>query len=225
MLKFFNRSKNNELKDLHWNSNRYSTVVAQRNTLLLLILILLVTISISILVIFKISTSTTVEPFVIEIEKKSGILQVVDPITIKQYSADETLNNYFMTEYIKTREVFDPYNYNYNYYTKIRMFSSSNVYSEFRSFLKSQNFDELINIHSDFIQSNFKVRSTQKLGDGSVQIRFTVENVRKDGSATKKNKIVIISYRYAPLELDEQQRYINPLGFQVISYRVDDEYI
>ncbi len=52
-----------------------------------------------------------------------------------------------------------------------------------------------------------------------------MEFTRKDGSSTRKNKIVIMSYRYASLEMDDQQRYINPLGFQVISYRVDDEYV
>ncbi len=34
-----------------------------------------------------------------------------------------------------------------------------------------------------------------------------------------------MSYRYASLEMNDQQRYVNPLGFQVTSYRVDDEYV
>ncbi|QMV46069.1 type IV secretion system protein [Wolbachia pipientis] len=226
MLRFFKREKNTESldKDIDWNSNRYSTVVAQRNILLLFALILLATISISILVIFKISTSSTIEPFVIEIDKKSGIVQLVDPVTVKQYSADEALNEYFISEYIKAREVFDPYNYNYNYYTKVRLFSSSNVYNEFRNYIGSQNMDDLFNSYSD-TKSEFKIRSIQKLGNDAIQVRFFVEFTRKDGSSTRKNKIVIMSYRYASLEMDDQQRYINPLGFQVILYRVDDEYV
>ncbi|WP_168463797.1 VirB8 family type IV secretion system protein [Wolbachia endosymbiont of Ctenocephalides felis wCfeT] len=227
MLKFFRREKSAEQpdQDINWNTSRYSTVVAQRNVLLLFALILLATISISILAIFKISTSSTVEPFVIEIEKKSGIVQLVDPVTVKQYSADEVLNNHFISEYIKAREVFDPYHYNYNYYTKVRLFSSSNVYNEFRSYIRSQNMDDLFNLYSDFIKTEFKIRSIQKLGSDIFQVRFTVEFTKKDGTSTKKNKIVLMSYRYASLEMDDQQRYVNPLGFQVISYRVDDEYV
>ncbi|WP_375316559.1 virB8 family protein [Wolbachia endosymbiont (group A) of Colletes cunicularius] len=226
MLRFFKRGKNTESldKDIDWNSNRYSTVIAQRNILLLFALILLATISISILVIFKISTSSTIEPFVIEIDKKSGIVQLVDPVTVKQYSANEALNDYFISEYIKAREVFDPYHYNYNYYTKVRLFSSPNVYNEFRNYVGSQNMDDLFNLYSD-TKSEFKIRSIQKLGNDALQVRFFVEFIRKDGSSTRKNKIVIMSYRYASLEMDDQQRYINPLGFQVISYRVDDEYV
>lgn len=226
MLRFFKREKNTESldKDINWNSNRYSTVIAQRNILLLFALILLATISISILVIFKISTSSTIEPFVIEIDKKSGIVQLVDPVTVKQYSADEALNDYFISEYIKAREVFDPYHYSYNYYTKVRLFSSPDVYNEFRNYVGSQNMDDLFNLYSD-TKSEFKIRSIQKLGNDALQVRFFVEFTRKDGSSTRKNKIVIMSYRYASLEMDDQQRYINPLGFQVISYRVDDEYV
>ncbi|NSM56223.1 type IV secretion system protein [Wolbachia endosymbiont of Atemnus politus] len=227
MLKLFKREKNNRLldKDINWNSSRYSMIIAQRNTLLLFTLILLVAISVSILAIFRISTSSTIEPFVIEIEKKSGIVQLVDPVTVKQYSADEVLNNHFIAEYIKSREVFNPYHYNYNYYTKVRLFSSPSVYSEFINYIRSQNIDDLFNLYSDFITSEFKVRSIQKLDNGAVQVRFTVESIRKNGSSIKKNKIVIMSYRYAPLKMDDQQRYINPLGFQVTSYRVDDEYV
>jgi type IV secretion system protein VirB8 len=150
-------------------------------------------------------------------------VQLVDPVTVKQYSADEALNNYFISEYIKAREVFDPHHYNYNYYTKVRLFSP-NVYNEFRNYVGSQNMDDLFNLYSD-TKSEFKIRSFQKLGNDALQARFFVEFIRKDGSSTRKNKIVVMSYRYASLEMDDQQRYINPLGFQVISYRVDDEYV
>jgi type IV secretion system protein VirB8 len=152
-------------------------------------------------------------------------VQLVDPVTVKQYSADKVLNNHFIAEYIKAREVFDKYNYNYNYYTKVRLFSSPNVYNEFRNYIGSQNMDDLFNLYSGFVKSEFKIRSIQKLYDDTFQVRFTVEFTRKDGSSVRKNKIVIMSYNYASLEMNDQQRYVNPLGFQVTSYRVDDEYV
>ncbi|QKX02898.1 type IV secretion system protein [Wolbachia endosymbiont of Litomosoides sigmodontis] len=227
MLRFFKREKSSELldKDMDWNFSRYSTVIVQRNILLLFTLVLLVAILVAILAIFKISTSSTIEPFIIEIEKKSGIVRLVDPVTVKQYSADEVLNNHFIAEYIRAREVFDPYSYNYNYYTKIRLFSSPNVYNEFKNYIGSQNMDDLFNLYSGFVKNDFKIRSTQKLDDDTFQVRFTVEFTQKGGSSIRKNKIVIMSYRYAPLEMNDQQRYVNPLGFQVTSYRVDDEYV
>ena len=159
MLKNFKQEKSNESldKDVNWNSSRYSTVVAQRNTLLLFTLILLVAISVGILAILKISTSSTIEPFVIEIGKKSGIVQLVDPITVKQYSANEVLNNHFIAEYIKAREVFDPHHYSYTYHTKVRLFSSSNKYNEFKKHIKLQNIDDLSHLkHLNALASLFE---------------------------------------------------------------------
>ena len=52
-----------------------------------------------------------------------------------------------------------------------------------------------------------------------------MEFTQKDRNSVRKNRIVIMSYRYASLKMDDQQKYVNPLGFQVISYRVDDEYV
>ncbi|WFW29605.1 MAG: type IV secretion system protein [Wolbachia endosymbiont of Menacanthus eurysternus] len=226
MLRFLKQRNSRALdEDTNWNSDRYSVIVAQRNVLFLFILVLLVIVFVSILVIFKISTNSTIEPFVIEIEKKSGIVQLVDPVTVKLYSADKVLNNHFIAEYIKAREVFDQYNYNYNYYTKVRLFSSPNVYSEFKNYINSQNIDDLFNLYSGFVRSEFKIRSIQRLYDNTFQIRFTVEFIRKDRSSVKRNKIAIMSYKYVSLEMNDQQRYVNPLGFQVTSYRVDDEYV
>ncbi|MGL9725267.1 MAG: virB8 family protein [Wolbachia sp.] len=226
MLSFLKKKKDTVSldQDINWNSSRYSIVVAQRNVLLLFVLVLLATISISVLAILKISTSNTIEPFVIEVDKKSGIVQLVDPVTVKQYSADEVLSSYFISEYIKAREVFDPYHYNYNYYTKVRLFSSLKVYNEFNNYIKLQNMNDLFNLYLD-AKGELKIRSVQKLDNDVLQVRFSIEFTRKDGSATRKNKIVVMSYKYVSLEMNDQQRYINPLGFQVISYRVDDEYV
>ncbi|OEY86823.1 type IV secretion system protein VirB8 [Wolbachia pipientis] len=222
MFKFFNRSKNTKVQDIDWSTSRYSTVVAQRNVLLVLALLLLISITISVLVVFKISTSRTVEPFVIEIEKKSGMVHVVDPATVLQYSANDTLNRYFITDYIKTRECFDPYNYIFNYYKKIRLLSSINVANEFYSYTRSQDLDRLVSQHLEYIKTEFKVNSIQKINNDTVQVLFAIKYERKDGSHIKKSKIVTMSYRFAQLELNDQDRYINPLGFQVTSYRLDN---
>ncbi len=85
--------------------------------------------------------------------------------------------------------------------------------------------DDLFSLYSDFIKNEFKIRSIQKLHDNTFQVRFTVEFTQKYGNSIRKNKIAIMSYRYASLEMNDQQRYVNPLGFQVTSYRVDDEYV
>ena len=37
------------------------------------------------------------------------------------------------------------------------------------------------------------------------------------------NKIAVVEFKYIPMELTEKDTDINPLGFQVTGYRVDDD--
>ncbi|XGA08792.1 MAG: type IV secretion system protein [Wolbachia endosymbiont of Xenopsylla cheopis] len=232
MFKFFkkkndikNSDNNIEHQQNNWYSNRYNLIVIQRNVLLLLLLLLFGVITISIVTILKVSTSKTIEPFVVEIEKKSGIVTLVNPITVKQYSADEVLNNHFIVEYIRIRELFDPNNFQYNYHIKVRMFSTQKIYTEFRNFINPNNVNSPVNLYANVSDSKLKIRSIQNLSPGQVQVRFTLEFNEKNGNIIKKDKIATLSFEYVSMEMNEQQRYINPLGFRITYYRSDNEFL
>lgn len=208
-----------------WYHDRYSSVVVQRNILLFLVVSSVFCIAISTFVIFRIGKTRTIEPFVVEIEKKSGITTLVNPITVKQYSADEVLSNYFIVEYVKARELYDPNNFQYNYYTKVRLLSSQDTYSGFRSWIRPSNPSSPMTLYSDVVSGTLKVRSLQHLGTGKVQIRFTLEFTSHNGTVIKKDRIATLAFKYSSLELSEQDRQVNPLGFQITYYRADDEFL
>ncbi|ABD44475.1 type IV secretion protein VirB8 [Anaplasma phagocytophilum str. HGE1] len=208
-----------------WYHDRYGSVVVQRNILLLLVVLSVFCIAVSTFVIFRIGKTRTIEPFVVEIEKKSGITTLVNPMTVKQYSADEVLSNYFIVEYIKARELYDPNNFQYNYYTRVRLLSSQETYSEFRSWIRPSNPSSPMTLYSDVVSGALKVRSLQHLEGGQVQVRFTMEFVNHSGSIVKRDRIATLSFRYSSLEMTEQDRQVNPLGFQITYYRADDEFL
>jgi type IV secretion system protein VirB8 len=56
------------------------------------------------------------------------------------------------------------------------------------------------------------------------QVRFLVEETFKDVK-TRYPKIATIEYVYYDLDLKRGERLINPLGFQVLSYRLDEEVV
>ncbi|ACZ48794.1 type IV secretion system protein VirB8 [Anaplasma centrale str. Israel] len=208
-----------------WYHDRYSSVVVQRNVLLLLVVLSVFCIAVSTFVIFRIGKTRTIEPFVVEIEKKSGITTLVNPITVKQYSADEVLGNYFIIEYVRARELYDPNNFQYNYYTKVRLLSSQETYGEFRNWIRPSNPSSPMTLYSDAVSGNLKVRSLQHLSTGNVQIRFSLEFNNHNGSITKRDRIATLSFRYSSLEMNDQDRQVNPLGFQITYYRADDEFL
>jgi len=58
-----------------------------------------------------------------------------------------------------------------------------------------------------------------------VRFQRVLFNKSNGGSRTLDNKIATIEFTYKQnLEMDDQNRIENPLGFWVTSYRVDDDY-
>ena len=111
-----------------WSVSNYESVVIQRNVLFIFSITCLIVVMLSVLVVRYVRSTRSIEPFVIEIEKKTGVPTVVDPVTIAAYSADEAVRRYFVWEYVKAREEFFSSTYFRNFNTVVRVLSTSDVY-------------------------------------------------------------------------------------------------
>jgi len=220
MLKFFGFKSDIGVKN--WYQDRIRAVTIQRNFFLLVIGLSFAALLIALVTLFTVTRSKSIEPFVIEVSKQSGITTIVNPVTVKEYSANRAISNYFAVNYIKARETFDPNTYKYNFYTVVRLLSNPNVYNEFRYLLRVSNQDSPFNLYSNVSTSSLKVRSIQYLYDNSIQIRFSVE-FEEQNKSILKNKIALLNFDYKLLEMNDEERYVNPLGFIVTSYKVDDD--
>lgn len=213
-----------------WYEDRYQTVVVQRNFLALVTVASLAGIIFSVLSVVKIVSSKTIEPFVIGIEDKTGITNVIRPIQQEKYAYDEVLRRYFLTQYLSKRETYNITSFEYNYFTVIRLFSNSTVYGAFRSSVYVNNPNSPVRLGTK--QRTIKIKSIVFMppvpGQAGfpVQIRFKSEDgdgVNPGGDV--KHKLVTMSFDFQDLVLTDEERAINPLGFQVIAYRVDDEIV
>ena len=102
----------------------------------------------------------------------------------------------------------------------VRLFSNNNPYSLVKQYGK----DQAIRV---------KLLSIQLIGGGrgktprGATVRFQRSLYNKQTGATRPidNKIATMAFTYKQnLEMDDQNRLENPLGFWVTSYRVDDDY-
>jgi len=211
-----------ELKK-NWYADRYQTVVVQRNFLALVTIVSLAGIIFSVLSVVKITASKTIEPFVIEVEEKTGITNVIRPLQKEKYAFDEVLRRYFIYQYVTKRESYDLASFDYNYFTFVRLLSDAGVYSAFRKDVNATNASSPVRLGS--AQRTVKIKSitfpppvTGQSGFVS-QIRFKSE----DPLSGVKNKVITMNFDYFDLSLNQEDRAVNPLGFQVTGYRVDDE--
>lgn len=176
----------------------------------------------SVLVIAQLTPLKTVEPFVIQVDPKSGITQVVDPMSVRELSGMETVNNYFIVQYIRARESYDINNINQNYATVRVMSDAGDVYSQFKREVSPSNPNGITAKMGSTGSRTVRFKSIVYIKPKVAQAQVLIEESTQSGTK-QYNRIITLSFDYVKLNLTTEDRYLNPIGFQVNSYRVDED--
>ena len=208
-----------EINHLGWYSDRYESVVTQRNFLVLISAISFIAVMIAIFVVGKVSTSKTFSPFVIQIEEKTGYAKVVNPTNSTLLSGNESLSRYFIKNYLVARETYNPVDFENNLKKNVRLFSTPSIFRDYIGYIKTPSNDPTI-IYGDKNTTFVKIKSFSRLGN-QYFVRFSV--IESSGAKMQKDKIATVTIDYIPMELTEDERDVNPVGFQVTGYRIDDD--
>ena len=211
-------------KQNNWYADRNQVFTTQKNFLVLITFLSLIATIISIVGIVKVTTSKKIEPFVIEVEERSGITNVIRPLLKEQFSYNETLRRYFLTKYIRAREEYHETTFEHNYFTVVKLMSTSEVYEKFRQTIDPSNPQSPIRMGNKSSR-NIKITSITPLDNSNfkVQIRFTAIDTGARNNIQRK--IATISFNYQDFDYTPAQREVNPLGFQVTSYVLTNETI
>jgi type IV secretion system protein VirB8 len=87
-------SDKKQTKVKSWYSNRYQIVVVQRNILLLFTLVSMFSVAVAVIFVKNIMASKSLEPYVIEVESKTGVATVVDQMTSQNFTGDQMIRKY-----------------------------------------------------------------------------------------------------------------------------------
>jgi len=216
--------KKKKIKSHNWYQDRYNIAVIQRNFLSLVVFGCTIALFAGMLYINQISQNKSIEPFIVEIEEKTGIPTVVDQMSIKQYMADEVIQEYFIYTYIRARQGYDYRTYNYDYHKVVRLLSASSVYGAFRREVSTRNENSPVNLYARNIRVVPKIKSIQDI-EGAKQIRLLIKHMRGNILVKEEHKIVYLKYEFANLNISLEDRLINPLGFRVVEYKIDQDFV
>lgn len=215
----------------NWYADKYQTILIQRNMMALLTVIALLCVGVGISAIYSISTSKAIQPFVIEVEDKTGLVHVVTPRSLEKWTANEALIKSFLVQYIRARESYYPHRYKEDYYQTVRIMSSERVYSSFRKDIDYLNPNSPIVRYGSSITrivefKSINIRDEKQSSIYSAQVRFVVQGDGVTGKLSPEHKIAIVDFEFLPTkEYNFTERTANPLGFTVTSYRVDQDVI
>lgn len=164
----------------------------------------------------------TVEPYVVRVDNTTGMVDIITTINNKSLSMPEAVDKHFINTYVKARE-----GYYYDVldkdYVLTQLLSNADVAAEYRSIYEGENArnKKLGNIYKVEV-SIISIALEQEAK--SATIRIALNTKKQNEEVSKKNATINLNYKYYPTsQMNEKDRLDNPLGFQVTSYRIDEE--
>ena len=212
---------NVDTKTKNWYYDKYITANIHKNILLIITILLSIGIFISLILVKYVYENKSVEPYIIKIDPKSGRATIVETESKKVYTAAEVLREAFVVRYIKSREGYNPATTKEDQ-NQIRLMTTKDAYSVYQGSSINKNADS---IPKNRTGSNIEVfvRSLVFTGPKSAEVKITKRYTQDGGVWQKKFFRVRIFYDFYDLDLSLEDRYLNPLGFQVAIYEAIEE--
>ncbi|QNA83302.1 hypothetical protein G4G27_04235 [Sphingomonas sp. So64.6b] len=165
----------------------------------------------------------TVVPYTLLVDRNTGFVETLKPLDAATIAPDKALTQSFLVQYVIARESFDSDALQSNY-RKTSLWSADPARSEYVSSVQYSNPDSpLARLPKSTVIST-RVKSISPLGGNAALVRF--ETQRRDAGGQAKPPqawVSIIRYRFSGEPMQREDRFVNPLGFQVLRYRRDAE--
>jgi len=203
-----------KLSDILQKSNTRAWAITFISLLLLCAVILLY--------IFKPLIKT--EPFVIQVDKTTGLTQMLSSVSEKTITYNEAIDKFFASQYVKKREQYH-YALLSNDYSYTQLNSTKRVAEEYRKIYEGdEGRDKKLGTKTEEIVKVLSVTLGKSAGLKNSTLRIEITTKRKGVITDKKIKVVTLSYTYLPaLKATEKERLLNPLGYKTTMYRIDAE--
>ncbi len=180
----------------------------------------------------------SVEPFVIRVDNNTGVVDVVSTLAetdgeVKE-SAQEALDKYWLSQYIRHRE-------NYQWETRdfnrqmVGLLSGAAVQQAYAAYTDPrQNQQAPVAVYGQNTEVEAKVKAISIINSETAEngekrttaiVRYT-KQVKRAGERTPLTHwAATVTFVYLDTSMKVEDRLRNPLGFQVVKYRNDQESI
>ncbi|WP_017670639.1 type IV secretion system protein [Blastomonas sp. AAP53] len=165
----------------------------------------------------------TVVPVGVLVDRTTGHVERVNLDQMETLTADVALQEALLAQYVTTRESYDPITVR-QAYRKVALWSARQARASYISEMGQNSPATKIASGGRSIGLEATISSVSMLGPDSAMVRFNVAQIRRDGRREGARPYVAtmkFAFRGEPMELED--RLNNPLGFQVLSYRVSAE--
>ena len=164
----------------------------------------------------------TVVPYTILVDRQTGYAEMAQSLKPGALSQDAAVTQAFLAQYVRARETFDAHDLQANY-RKVTAWSQGPARSQYIQAMQAQNAQSPVNLYSRTTVVQTAIKSVSLISPGSALVRFETE--RRDGDLVGERRAyaAVVGFRYTGAPMRNEDRMLNPLGFQVTGYRRDAE--
>ncbi len=162
-------------------------------------------------------------PYVVTVDRTTGYMEVTKGLQPGELTEDEAITKANIARHLTARETYDPADIQENFDHVMR--TSTGTARE----LHQQLYDRAsatnpVNLYGYHGTITVQIKAISFLNDRTASVRFQT-TTRNRQSETIDHWVAILQFRYVARPASLAERLRNPLGFEVISYRRDQEMV
>ncbi len=165
----------------------------------------------------------TVVPYTLMVDRTTGFVQELKPLDPGQITPDKALVQSMLVQYVIGRESFDIASVQADY-RKVGLWSAEQARTDYLNRMRNGGPDSPLTLYPRSTVIETRVKSVSPLDNQSALVRF--ETIRRDAggqAAPARPWAAVVEYRFSGEPMSTEDRFLNPLGFQVVRYRRDAE--
>lgn len=204
-----------------WDQEIFANMHQSRNRAWMLSFLAMGIALLSLLTLVLILPLKTFEPYVVTVDRNTGYLEVAKGITDGPLTQDDAITQSNLVRYISARESYNPAVLKENY-DFVALLSSDKALSEFQQLWDGQNPKNPSIVYGKKAAIDIKIQSVSFLNNNTASVRF-IRDLHENNQVRRSIWNAIIQFRYTQKPIKMLERFQNPLGFQVTSYRLNPE--
>ena len=201
-----------------WAQDREDALRASRRTAWIVAAVAIVLAALEAIALVFLTPLKTVEPYTLLVDRETGYVQLLRPLESERITPDRALTQSFLVQYVIARESFDIDAISENY-RKVALWSAESARADYVASTQISNPSSPLASYPRSTIVETRVKSVSPLGQNVAMVRF--ETRRRDSggrSEPPRAWVAVIRYRYSGEPMRVEDRFINPLGFQVVRY-------
>lgn len=201
-----------------WGEDRHASLKRSRKIAWAVASVAALVALVEALALYQLMPLKTVEPYTILVDKQTGYVQALKPLQASEVQANTALTQSFLVQYVLAREGFDIDTLQTNY-KKVALSSAESARTQYVAGMQASNANSLLARLPRTTIIEARVKSVTPMAGNAALVRF--DTVQKDGNGQvhpAQPWVATIRYRYSNGAMSIEDRFVNPLGFQVIRY-------